>query len=96
MKVVIRALDHTHTRASNEADVGALDGVNTGGHNKVGMTMGPDSKDGVVAEVKSKVDSEVSYKLDSLILRITNLKNILLTTSLMSWQIFCMICHPLQ
>lgn len=41
-----------------------LDGVNTGGSNRVGMTIEPHCKDKIVGEVKSKIDTRNSYILD--------------------------------
>ena len=42
-------------------------GADTGGSNRVGVTMGRHSEDGVVGEVESKVDTGDSYRLDLLI-----------------------------
>ena len=41
--------------------------ANTGGSNGVGVTIEPHSKNGVIGGVESEVDTENSYRLDSLI-----------------------------
>lgn len=64
---VIGTLDQTDTGVGNKVDVGASDGADTRGNNGVGVTMGPDSEDRVVAGVESEVETGVSYRLDSLI-----------------------------
>lgn len=57
--------------------MGTFDEVNIRGNSKISVIIEPNSKDGVVGKIKSKVNTEIFYKLNLFIFKNNYAKNLL-------------------
>lgn len=74
---VIKVLNWTNTWADNKTDMEISNRVDTKGSNRMGMIMGLGFEDKIIAELESKVDIRISYKLNLFIFANNHTKNLL-------------------